>query len=219
MQEPVGVVLGTMGVERHMLRFVGQAAHSGAAPIHLRKDAFLAAAEFAIACRDISTRHSGPTPKSRVVATCGVVKVEPNFVTAVPGSTEISIDMRALDAGVLGQMYKEAREASEKAARAHHVQVTWTRTWDIPPRLFDETLLGFVRESVREVTGRSPELPSGPLHDAAEMVPLMPTAMIFAQSSPGVSHTRIEDTPEPALDASIQAFLRTVDRTLAHFGA
>ena len=69
---------------------------------------------------------------------------------------------------------------------------------------------------MREVTGRAPELPSGPLHDSAELVPLMPTAMVFAQSSPGVSHTRIEDTPEPALDASIQAFLRVVDKTLAH---
>lgn len=216
--EPVGVVLGTMGVERHMLRFIGQAAHSGAAPIHLRKDAFLAAAEFALACRDISVRHSGPTPRSRVVATCGVVKVEPNFVTAVPGATEISIDMRALDANVLQQMYTEAREASVRAARTHQVEVEWTRTWDIPPRLFDETLLGFIRTSMHEVTGRTPELPSGPLHDAAEMVPLMPTAMVFAQSSPGISHTRIEDTPEPALDAAIQTFLRTVDRAITHFG-
>ena len=97
MKKPVGVVLGTMGVERYNLRFVGQAAHSGAAPIHLRKDAFLAAAEFALACRAISIKYSGKTPRSRVVATCGVVKVEPNFVTAVPGSTEISIDLRALD--------------------------------------------------------------------------------------------------------------------------
>lgn len=216
--EPVGVVLGTMGVERHMVRFIGQAAHSGAAPIHLRKDAFLAAAELAIAARDISTRHSGPEPRTRVVATCGVVKVEPNFVTAVPGAAEISLDMRALDADVLASMLREAVEASEVAARRHHVEVRWTRIWDIPPRLFDPTLLGFVRESVREVTGRAPELPSGPLHDAAEMVPLVPTAMIFAQSSPGVSHTRIEDTPEPALDMSIQAFLKTVDRTIAHLG-
>jgi len=219
LQEPVGVVLGTMGVERHMLRFTGQAAHSGAAPIHLRKDAFLAAAEFAIACRDISTRHSGPEPRTRVVATCGVVKVEPNFVTAVPGATEISIDMRALDAKVLASMYAEARAASERAAATHHVQVSWTRTWDIPPRLFDDRLLAFVRQSVREVTGRAPELPSGPLHDAAEMVPLVPTAMIFAQSSPGVSHTRIEDTPEPALDMSIRTFLKTVDRTTAWIAA
>ena len=122
MKKPVGVVLGTMGVERHNLRFIGQAAHSGAAPIHLRKDAFLAAAEFALACREISIKHSGKTPRSRVVATCGVVKVEPNFVTAVPGSTEISIDLRALDAKVLQKMLADAKRRATKAAKKHLVE-------------------------------------------------------------------------------------------------
>jgi N-carbamoyl-L-amino-acid hydrolase len=216
LKKPVGVVLGSMGVERHLLRFQGQAAHSGAAPIHLRKDAFLAAAEFALACRDISIRFSGRTPRSRVVATCGVVRVEPNFVTAVPGSTEISIDLRALDGKVLQRMLADAKKASKAAAKRHLVTVEWSPLLHITPRLFDETLMGFVRTSVKEVTGSAPELPSGPLHDASEMAGVVPTAMVFAQSSPGISHTRIEDTPLPALDQSIRAFLLAVDRTVAH---
>lgn len=219
MKKPVGVVLGTMGVERHNLKFLGQAAHSGAAPIHLRKDAFLAAAEFALACREISIKYSGKTPRTRVVATCGVVKVEPNFVTAVPGSTEISIDLRALDARVLKKMLVDARRASEKAAKKHLAKVSWSPLLHITPRLFDETLMKFVRASIKDVTGSAPELPSGPLHDAAELAAVVPTAMVFAQSSPGISHTRLEDTPLPALDKSIRAFLLTVDRTLAHFAA
>ena len=219
MKEPVGVVLGTMGVERYSLLFVGQAAHSGAAPIHLRKDAFLAAAEFAIACRDISVKHSGKTPRTRVVATCGVVKVEPNFVTAVPGRAEISIDLRALDAKILKQMLAAARVAATKAAKRNLVTVKWSPLLHITPRLFDETLMQIIRTSVKDVVGRAPELPSGPLHDAAEMAAVVPTAMIFAQSSPGVSHTRIEDTPRPALDKSIRAFQLAVDRTIAHLSA
>ncbi len=219
-KKPVGVVLGTMGVERFNVKFVGQAAHSGAAPIHLRKDAFLAAAEFALACRQITIKYSGKTPKTRVVATCGVVKVEPGFVTAVPGSTEISLDLRALDAGTLKKMLADAKAAAAKAAKKHLVKVTWSPLLHITPRLFDPTLMGFIRDAVKEVTGNAPELPSGPLHDAAEMVPLVPTAMVFAMSSPGVSHTRIEDTPKPALDKSIRSFLIAVERTLAHdFGA
>lgn len=219
MRKPTGVVLGTMGVERHNLRFVGQAAHSGAAPIHLRKDAFLAAAEFALACRDISVRYSGKDPRTRVVATCGVVKVEPNFVTAVPGSTEISIDLRALDGKVLGKMLADARKAAARAARTHKVTVSWSPLLHITPRPFDPTLMGFIRDAVRQITGSAPELPSGPLHDASEMAGVLPTAMVFAQSSPGISHTRLEDTPEPALAASIQAFLVAVDRTMAHLSA
>lgn len=213
-KQPVGVVLGTMGVERWNLKFVGQAAHSGAAPIHLRKDAFLAAAEFALACRDISVAHSGKTPRTRVVATCGVVKVEPNFVTAVPGSTEISIDLRALDAKVLKRMLAEAKTAATRAAKKHLVKVTWSPLLHITPRLFDEQLMDIIRGAVKDVTGKAPELPSGPLHDAAEMAAVVPTAMVFAQSSPGISHTRLEDTPRPALDKSIRAFLMAVDRTL-----
>jgi allantoate deiminase len=219
LDKPVGVVLGTMGVERYNLKFVGQAAHSGAAPIHLRKDAFLAAAEFALGCREISIKYSGKTPRTRVVATCGVVKVEPNFVTAVPGSTEISIDLRALDGKILKKMLADAKTVAAKAAKKHLAQVTWSPLLHITPRPFDETLMGFVRDAVREVTGSATELPSGPLHDAAEMAAIVPTAMVFAMSSPGVSHTRIEDTPRPALDKSIRAFLIAVERTLAHYAA
>jgi N-carbamoyl-L-amino-acid hydrolase len=218
MKKPVGVVLGTMGVERYNLRFQGQAAHSGAAPIHLRKDAFLAAAEFALACRDISIKYSGKAPRDRVVATCGVVKVEPNFVTAVPGSTEISIDLRALDAGTLKKMLADARKAADRAAKTHHVEVKWSSLLQITPRLFDDKLLDIVRAATKEVTGSAPELPSGPLHDAAEMQAVVPTAMVFAQSSPGISHTRFEDTPPKALDQSIRTFLIAVERTLALLG-
>ncbi|MDP3500653.1 MAG: Zn-dependent hydrolase [Myxococcales bacterium] len=218
MKKPVAVVLGTMGVERHTLKFIGQAAHSGAAPIHLRKDAFLAAAEFALACRAISVKYSGKTPRTRVVATCGVVKVEPNFVTAVPGSTEISIDLRALDGKVLKKMLADAKKASQVAAKKHLVKVQWSPLLHITPRPFDPTLMGFIRESIAEVVrGDVPEIPSGPLHDAAEMQAVVPTAMVFAMSSPGISHTKIEDTPLPALDKSIRVFQLTVERTLAQF--
>ncbi len=164
-------------------------------------------------------KHSGKTPRTRVVATCGVVKVEPNFVTAVPGSTEISIDLRALDAKVLRRMLTEAKAAAARAAKTHLVKVGWSPLLHITPRLFDEALMEIMRTSVKEVTGTAPELPSGPLHDAAEMADVVPTAMIFAQSSPGISHTRLEDTPRPALDKSIRAFLIAVDRTLEALSA
>jgi len=216
MKKPVGVVLGTMGVERHMVRFTGQAVHAGATPIPLRQDAFLAAAEFALACRDIGLKFSGRTPKTRVVATCGVVKVEPGFVTAVSGATDISLDLRALDGAVLAKMQSAAEKASRAAAKKNRCGVVWSPLLSIDPRPFDPDLLALCAESVREVTGEAPKLPSGPLHDAAEMAGIMPTVMVFAQSSPGISHTRLEDTPIPHLDKSIKAFLRLVEKTVDH---
>ena len=219
MKKPVAVVLGTMGVERHTVRFEGQAVHAGATPIPLRKDAFLAAAEFALDCRNIALAHSGRTPKTRVVATCGVVKVEPGFVTAVSGATEISLDLRALDAKVLAKMQKAAIKAAARAAKKNRCAVSWSPLLSIAPRPFDETLLKLCSACVREVAGDAPQIPSGPLHDASEMAGILPTVMVFAQSSPGISHTRFEDTPIPHLDKSIRAFLKLVERTVEHVAA
>jgi N-carbamoyl-L-amino-acid hydrolase len=213
MGKATGVVLGTFGVERHLLRFVGQAAHSGSTPIPMRKDAFLAAAESALEFREIAKRHT--TPQARVVCTVGTVTVEPGIVTAVPGVCEISLDQRALDRAVLAQMLAEARAASWRIASANNVSVEWKRIWSIEPRPFDPKLIELCAEAVREVTGDAPRLPSGPLHDAAEMVPHMPVVMMFAYSSNGLSHCKEEDTPEPHLLESIEAFLTLVRKVVA----
>ena len=212
MNKSTGVVLGTFGVERHLLRFAGQAAHSGSTPIPMRRDAFLAAAESALAFREIAIAHT--TPTARVVCTVGTVKVEPGIVTAVPGACEISLDQRALDADVLAKMLAEARAVSWTIAAKNNVSVEWKRIWQIEPRPFDPKLIALCTEAVKEVTGDAPQLPSGPLHDAAEMVPYMPVVMMFAYSSNGLSHCKEEDTPEPHLLKTLEAFLLLVKKVV-----
>ncbi len=155
-----GVVVGTYGVERHVLRFVGQAAHSGSTPIAMRRDAFLAAAETALACRDIARRLS--TPAAGVVCTVGTVAVEPSIVTAVPGVCEISLDQRAIDPATLRQALADARDAAARAATANGVTVDWRHVWRIDPFHFDERLVGLCADAVHEVTGHAPRLPSVP---------------------------------------------------------
>lgn len=213
MNKPTGVVLGTFGVERHMIKFCGQAAHSGSTPIPMRRDAFLAAAQFALEVRQIGLRHS--KPDANVVCTCGIVKVEPCIVTAVPGVCEISLDQRALNAGTLAAMLAEAKSAAEKAARENTVALEWKKLWTIEPRLFDPALIALAKEAAMEVTGDAPLLPSGPLHDSAEMVPHMPVVMLFAYSARGLSHCKEEDTPLPQLDLTIRSFLLLIEKTLA----
>jgi len=217
MGRSTGAVIGTYGVERHVLRFVGQAAHSGSTPIAMRRDAFLAAAETALACRDIARRLW--TPESGVVCTVGTVKVEPGIVTAVPGVCEISLDQRALEPATLQRALDDAREAASRAAAANDVRVEWRRVWQIDPYRFDPRLLALCTEAVQEVTGHAPRLPSGPLHDAVEMARVMPAVMMFARSSNGLSHCKEEDTPETDLEATIEAFQRLVDKTVAMVAA
>jgi acetylornithine deacetylase/succinyl-diaminopimelate desuccinylase-like protein len=107
-------------------------------------------------------------------------------------------------------MLKEADEACARAAEEFGCTVEIKHLWSIPPIPFDERLIGFAREAL----GTDTAIPSGPLHDAAEMARLIPTVMVFSKSSPPVSHTPEEDTPEEDLRVAIEVYGKTVDATL-----
>jgi hydantoinase/carbamoylase family amidase len=202
--EPAATVLGTCGVERHAVVFTGQAAHAGATPMELRRDSFAATAQAALAIREIGLAHDGG------VCTVGGATSEPGVVTAVAGRTEMLLDQRHLDPGELATMLAEARSACEQAAADHGCEVELKHLWSIPPIPFDERLIGFARKAVADAGGKDTAIPSGPLHDAAEMARLIPTVMIFSSSSPPVSHTKEEDTPEEDLRVAIEAYGGTV---------
>jgi hydantoinase/carbamoylase family amidase len=206
--EPAAAVLGTFGVERHLAVFSGQAAHAGATPMELRRDSFAAAAQAALAIREIGLRHDGG------VCTVGGATSEPGVVTAVAGRTEMLLDQRSLDAGQLATMLDEARAACEQAAADQGCEFELRHLWRIPPIPFDDRLIALARESVVAAGGKDTAIPSGPLHDAAEMARLLPTVMIFSKSSPPVSHTPEEDTPEADLRVAIDAYGRTVEGAL-----
>lgn len=204
---PIGPVLGTFGVERHAVHFTGRTSHAGSTPMNLRHDALLSAARFALEARESARRRGG-------VATCGIVTVEPGIVTAIPGSCTMTLDQRALDAGVLAGMLADAKEAGERVAAEEGVTVAWERLWQIEPIPFHPTLIGFAEEACREVAGVAHALPSGALHDAAEMARLLPVVMMFVSSIGGVSHSPAEDTPLDHLRLVVQAYAGLTRRTL-----
>jgi N-carbamoyl-L-amino-acid hydrolase len=211
--EPAACVLGTFGVERHLAVFTGETAHAGATPMRMRRDTFMATSQAALAIREVGLAHEGG------VCTIGGATSEPGVVTAVPGRTEMLLDQRHLDPDELAAMLSEAREACEQAAAAHGCEVELKHLWSIPPIPFDDRLIGFARQAVQDAGGQDTAIPSGPLHDAAEMARLIPTVMIFSSSSPPVSHTKEEDTPEADLRVAIGAYGRTVEATLASAAA
>ena len=206
---PLGVVLGTKGVERHAITFHGQEAHSGSTPMNARRDALAAAAKLALEIRTIARRHED------AVCTIGSVKTFPGIVTAVVGRCEVTLDQRDLDAGVLAQMYREAQQASERFAAEENCTVTWSRIWNIEPLPFNPELMDLCDEAVRETSGKTHRMPSGPLHDAAEVSRAgIPTVMMFVQSLKGISHNKIEDTKEEHLEMSVAALDRLASKTM-----
>jgi N-carbamoyl-L-amino-acid hydrolase len=210
--EPAATVLGTFGVERHEAVFTGQTAHAGATPMPLRRDTFSATAQAALAIREVGFKHDG-------VCTVGRATSEPGVITAVPGRTEMLLDQRHLDPDALAAMLSEARAACEQAAEDHGCEVELKHVWSIPPIPFDDRLIAMARQAVVDAGGKDTAIPSGPLHDAAEMARLIPTVMIFSSSSPPVSHTREEDTPEADLRVAIEAYGGTVEAMVASAAA
>ena len=209
----LGVVQGTKGVERWAITFHGQEAHSGSTPMEARRDALAACAKLALEIRPIAKKH----PQS--VATMGSVKTFPGIVTAVVGRCEATLDMRDLDAGVLAGMLREAQEASESFAKEEGCTVEWSKIWSIEPIPFHPELLAFCDEAIVETVGTSERLPSGPLHDAAEVARIgIPTVMMFVQSLNGLSHNKAEDTKREHLEQAVEAFGRLAEKTMAWIG-
>jgi beta-ureidopropionase / N-carbamoyl-L-amino-acid hydrolase len=211
---PLGVVLGTKGVERHAITFHGQEAHSGSTPMNVRRDALAAAAKLALEIRSIAGRHPD------AVCTMGSVKTFPGIVTAVVGRCETTLDQRDLDASVLAAMYEQAREASLQFAQEERCTVEWSPIWSIEPIAFHPSLISFCEAAVAETAKAARhmylghQMPSGPLHDAAEVARAgIPTVMMFVQSLKGISHNKIEDTREEHLDLAVRAFANLAERT------
>jgi beta-ureidopropionase / N-carbamoyl-L-amino-acid hydrolase len=207
--KPLAVVQGTKGVERWAITFRGQEAHSGSTPMDVRRDALAAAAKLALEIRPIARKHP------QAVATMGSVKTFPGIVTAVVGRCEVTLDMRDLDARVLAGMLHEAREASERFAKEEGCSVEWAKIWSIEPIPFSPALMGLCEEAIVETVGTVERLPSGPLHDAAEVARLgVPTVMMFVQSLNGLSHNAAEDTKREHLEQAVEAFVRLSEKTM-----
>ena len=206
---PLGAVLGTVGVERHTLTFRGQAAHSGSTPMDVRRDAFLAAGRFGQEIYAIAARHGG-------VCTVGSVKTWPGIVTSVVETCEITLDQRHLDAHKLAAMWQDAQDAARRFAEEGGCTVEFAPLWNIEPILFNTELIDACEASILEVTPQAHRLPSGPLHDAAEVARAgVPTVMLFVQSLRGISHNRIEDTLEEHIELSVRALDKLTDRAMA----
>ena len=165
-----------------------------------RKDAFLAAGRMSEEIYRIAEKHGG-------VCTIGSCTTKPGIVTSVVEECRITLDQRHLDRAALASMLADAKEAAERFAREGHVSVNWDRLWQIDPRPFHPELIQLCDSAIEQICHSSYRMPSGPLHDAAEMAAAgVPTVMMFVQSLHGISHNKIEDTKEEHLEQSVRAF-------------
>lgn len=198
--QPLAALHGILGVERRMVRLQGQASHAGATPIPLRRDTTVAAARMALAIRDLGLEHDAFT-------TVGVWRVHPAVPTAVNGRTEFSVDMRHLSRDTLDALVARLDELVSHIADEERVEATVDVLWSIDPIAFHPELVEFAADVVEQRSGVRHVMPSGPMHDSAEMARAgVPTVMMFVPSLGGLSHTHIEDTATADIELGVAAF-------------
>ncbi|UBV45100.1 hydantoinase/carbamoylase family amidase (plasmid) [Deinococcus taeanensis] len=193
LDQPLGAVLGIMGVQRFTLTFRGQAAHSGTTPMALRQDAFLAAARFTQEIYAASITLGG-------VCTAGRVVTRPGVVNCVVEECVLTLEQRCLDAEALTAMAARVHDLAGAVAASGGCSVEIQPLWTIAPVPFDPQLILLCEETIRNLTGNACRLPSGAIHDASSMARRgIPIAMLFVRSRGGLSHTPLEDTDEADL--------------------
>jgi hydantoinase/carbamoylase family amidase len=206
---PLAVVRGTVGVERHVVRFTGQAAHAGPTPMNRRRDALAASARLLLGMREMALARDAKFTAGRCVT-------RPGVATVVAEEVELTVDQRHADADSLAELLAGAVELSKEIAASEGVQCEWSPLWRIEPIAFDPELIAIAQAAVAELSDQAHTMDSGALHDAAEVARAgIPTVMLFVQSLGGLSHTKLEDSRDQDLILAVHALTATVERSLA----
>ena len=206
---PLAVVSGTVGVERHVVHFTGQAAHAGPTPMDRRRDALAASARLLLGMREMALEAGAKFTAGRCVT-------RPGVATVVAEEVDLTVDQRHPGAEILADLLARAQQLAREIAESERVECEWSRLWGIEPISFNPQLIEIAQAVVSDLTGRAHTMDSGALHDAAEVARAgTPTVMLFVQSLGGLSHAKAEDTREEDLILAVGALAEMVERSLA----
>jgi beta-ureidopropionase / N-carbamoyl-L-amino-acid hydrolase len=201
----IGAVTGVQGMRWFEVTVTGQAAHTGATPMHLRKNALLGAARLIEKVEAIAGVHA-----PLAVATVGSMRVQPNSPNVVPGEVFLTVDLRHPEAAVLEAMEADLDRVLAAACDPLGLAAASTRIWDQPPVAFDARCVAAVRGAAEACGFKVRDMVSGAGHDAAYVAKVAPTAMIFVPCRGGVSHNEAEFSSQEQCAAGAQVLLQAV---------
>jgi len=200
----VGVVTGIVGMIGLHATFSGRAGHAGTTPMELRRDALVAAARAVVAIREEGRRTGG------LVTTVGRMAVRPGAFNVIPSEVELTIDVRALEAGTLKAAEAGIRAALAEIAEQEGVACELRDSHRMPPQAMDAALLARLREAAAAEGASAIDLPSGAGHDATILAPHVPAAMLFVPSRGGISHHPEELTTAAQCELGARVLARAV---------
>ncbi len=213
----VGIVTSIVGIRRIEIVFNGAADHAGTTPMHLRRDALVAAANTVASARRIAEQLAGEG-KDYFVATVGILTVEPSASNVVPGRCRLVIDARTTDPALTAR-FTEAieRESAAHAAAARVDRLPLTTLSEGKPVACDPILREALRDGAHALGLKETDLASGAGHDAAFMSRICKSAMVFVPCKGGKSHSPEEWSDREQIAAGAAVILQAVkalDRSL-----
>lgn len=213
----IGIVTGVQGLRWYEVTVVGQDAHTGATPMHIRKDALVGAARLIERVGDIARAHA-----PLAVGSVGMAEVKPNSRNVVPGEVFFCVDLRHPEAAVLDSMQQMLVASLAEVCDPLGLTVTMNCIADSPPVRFDADCIAAVRQGAETSGFSARDIVSGAGHDAAYVARVAPTAMIFVPCRGGISHNEAEFSSKEQCAAGAQVLLQAVldyDRRLAERNA
>ncbi len=205
--DQIGVVKGIVGQHRLAVTITGRPNHAGTTPMHLRKDALVAASKVVLAVNELATQTPGEQ-----VATVGYLNVAPNAVNIVPAKVELKIDLRDLSQTHLDNLIEQMREQFAQIATATQTEIVMNQVLQVFPTLAAPKIQTAIASVCQELGLSYTHLPSRAGHDAQEIGRFADMGMIFVPSDAGVSHAEDEYTsPEQCTQGAnvlLQTFLQ-----------
>lgn len=200
----IGVVTGAQGQVSMELVFSGSADHSGTTPMHLRKDAFMAAAE------TMTVLKHAVAKEKRGVLTAGEVTLYPNSRTTIPAEVKIAVDLRHPDKEQLMHFKESLVKEGERISDEHHCKFLFTELSQKLPIDFSQDLIDVIADSARKNSYSYKLMYSGATHDSCNIARIAPTAMIFIPCRDGISHNPKEFASTDSMGKGANVLLHTL---------
>jgi len=179
--------------------------------MNMRKDALVASAQLIEYIEKICRQYAS-MEKGRVVGTVGAIKVEPGVINAVPGRTELAVDIRGASAQSKNRVARQVKQQARVIAKKRGIGVEVLTIREEDPVPLDKRLLRLTRELCDEKQINYEIMPSGAGHDAMQMAKITPAAMIFVPSKRGISHNPLEWTDPKDIALGTQLLMETMVR-------
>ncbi|GAA6202977.1 M20 family metallo-hydrolase [Aquicoccus sp. SU-CL01552] len=201
----VGVVTSVQGLRWLDVAITGRDAHAGTTPLGARKDALLAAGAMLVALH-----RAGLAAGSDARVSVGRLAAATDGPSTIVGHADLVIDIRHPDEEVLVRLTGICAEVCRATAAEYDCAAEVSERLAIPPRLFDGDCVALVEAAASALDLNYLRLPSGALHDAANIAALTPTAMVFVPCRDGISHNVQEYTAPEDLAAGADVLLHAM---------